>query len=242
MCITREIMNQKMEEIQSWKKVIEEAEANIRALERDVIEFLSETEDYKTTNKKGKAILEFVGNLLTATYAEQQRETVNKDEVKKLLSAEDYQKVCKISTFNVLRIAIFGYLKGIQAYHRQKDKKYDLFFMCWQYLRAEMGNHFRMENTMKRKPLETVLSLDVEYSEMENLYSRVGGKSLEDEILELEELEELLENFSEVQRKIAEMKMDGYKSKEIYVVLDLKPATYFREVKQMKAILESLVG
>lgn len=104
MCITREIMNQKMEEIQSWKKVIEEAEANIRELERDVIEFLSETEDCKTTNKKGKAILEFVGNLLTATYAEQQRETVNKEEVKKLLSAEDYQKVSKISTYNVLRI------------------------------------------------------------------------------------------------------------------------------------------
>lgn len=104
MCITRETMNQKMEAIQSWKKVIEEAEANIRELERDVIEFLSETEDCKTTNKKGKEILEFVGNLLTATYAEQQRETVNKEEVKKLLSAEDYQKVSKISTYNVLRI------------------------------------------------------------------------------------------------------------------------------------------
>ena len=104
MCITRETINQKMEAIQSWKKIIEEAEANIRELERDVIEFLSETEDCKTTNKKGKAILEFVGNLLTATYAEQQRETVNKEEVKKLLSAEDYQKVSKISTYNVLRI------------------------------------------------------------------------------------------------------------------------------------------
>lgn len=138
-------------------------------------------------------------------------------------------------------IAVFGYLKGIQAYHRQKDTNYDLFYLCWQYLRVEMGNHFRMENTMKRKPLETDLSLDAEYSEIENLYSRVGGKSLEDELMEEEELAELLENLSEVQRKIAEMKMDGYKAKEIYVVLDLKPATYFSEMKQIKAILESLI-
>lgn len=138
-------------------------------------------------------------------------------------------------------IAVFGYLRGIQAYHRQKETNYDLFYLCWQYMRSEMGNHFRMKNTMKRKPLETDLSFDAEYLEMENLYSRVGGKSLEDELMEQEELAELLENLSEIQRKIAEMRMDGYKAKEIYVVLDLKPATYFREVKKIKAILESVI-
>lgn len=136
-------------------------------------------------------------------------------------------------------IAVFGYLKGIQAYHRQKETNYDLFYLCWQYMRSEMGNHFRMENTMKRKPMETVLSLDAEYSEMENLYSRIGGKSLEDEMLEQEELAELLENLSDVQRKIIEMKLDGYKAKEIYVVLNLKPATYFKKVQRIKEILES---
>lgn len=104
MCISREQMNENMEAIQSWKKVIEEAEANIRGLEREVIEYLSETEECKAQDKKGKDILKFVGNLLTATYAEQQRETVNKDEVKKLLSAEDYQKVSKTSVYSVLRI------------------------------------------------------------------------------------------------------------------------------------------
>ena len=61
------------------------------------------------------------------------------------------------------------------------------------------------------------------------------------EIMEQEELAELFENLSEIQRKIAEMKMDGYKSKEIYVVLDLKPATYFRELKQIKEVLERLI-
>ena len=35
----------------------EEVEQNITALEREVITFLQETEDCKTTNKKGKEIL-----------------------------------------------------------------------------------------------------------------------------------------------------------------------------------------
>lgn len=131
-------------------------------------------------------------------------------------------------------IAVFGYLKGVQTYYRQNEKGYDLFFICWQYLRTEIKNHFRMENSMKRKPMEKILSLDVEYSEMDNLYNIVKGKSLEDELTEKETVDEVLENLSEIQRKIAEMKMEGYKSKEIYGVLELSPATYFREVKKIK--------
>ncbi len=104
MCITVKEMNEKMQEIQGLKRLKEEVEQNITALEREVITFLQETEDCKTTNKKGKEILQYIGNMCTATYGEQSRETVNKDEVKKILSDEEYQKVSKVNTFNVLRI------------------------------------------------------------------------------------------------------------------------------------------
>lgn len=105
MCISRDDLNAKMEEIQSLKKIKEEADENIKALEREVIEFLEENkEDCKATSTKGKEVLKFIGNLFTATLAEQSRETVDKEEVKKILDADDYQKVSKISTFNVLRI------------------------------------------------------------------------------------------------------------------------------------------
>lgn len=99
-------MNETMEQIQEWKRVKEEAEANITALNMKAIKFLTENEDEcKTTNKKGKDIFQFIGNICKATLSEMERETVNKDEVKKLLSDEDYQKVSKISTYPVLRIS-----------------------------------------------------------------------------------------------------------------------------------------
>ena len=106
MCITIQEANKKMEEIQSLKRLREETEASIAALEREVIGFLMENEDeYKTTNKSGKTILQFIGNVCKATYSEQSRETVDKAEVKKLLSDDDYQKVTKVSVYSVLRIS-----------------------------------------------------------------------------------------------------------------------------------------
>lgn len=106
MCITIQEANKKMEKIQRLKKQNEKNEADISALEKEVINFLIENKDqYTTTNKKGKPILQFIGNVCKATYSEQSRETVDKAEVKKMLSDEDYQKVSKISLYNVLRIS-----------------------------------------------------------------------------------------------------------------------------------------
>lgn len=106
MSMTVKEMNEKMQEIQEWKKTKEQAEQIISALEKEVIDFLQENEDEcKTINKKGVEILQYIGNMCKATYSPQERETVNKDEVKKLLSDEDYQKVSKISRYNVLCIS-----------------------------------------------------------------------------------------------------------------------------------------
>lgn len=106
MCITVAAMNEKMQEVQSLKRLKEETENAIKALEREIIDFLTENEaDYKTTNKTGKEIIQFIGNIHKATYSDQTRETVNKEEVKKLLSDEEYQQVSSVSTFKVLRIS-----------------------------------------------------------------------------------------------------------------------------------------
>lgn len=109
MCMTAETIktiNEKMEEIQTLKRLKEETESAISALEREVINFLIENEeDCKTTNKSGKEILQFIGSVHKANYSEQSRETVNKEEVKKILSDEQYQKVSKVSTYKVLRIS-----------------------------------------------------------------------------------------------------------------------------------------
>ena len=145
---------------------------------------------------------------------------------------------------NAYDVVIFGYLKAIQVYNRREDlrKNYQLAFICEQYMRAEMENYRRMENSQKRKPMEKIISLDADYAETENFYNCIGGKSAEDELLEAELMENILENLSNVQRKITEMRVKGYGNKEIYLILKIKPSTYYRELHRIKAVLEKLVS
>lgn len=105
MCMTVKEMNEAMEQIQEWKRVKEEAEDNISALNAKVIEFLQETDECEAADKKGNPIRKFIGSIFKATLSVQSRETVDKAEVKKILNDEDYQKVSKVSTYPVLRIS-----------------------------------------------------------------------------------------------------------------------------------------
>lgn len=141
-------------------------------------------------------------------------------------------------------IAIFGYLKGIQVYNRKEDlrKKYQFAFICEQYMRAEIKDHFRVQNAQKRKPTETILSLDANHTETESLYNLVGGKFVEDELLETELLKEICENLSEVQRNILKLKLEGYSNKEVHLSLEIPVSTYYKELDRIKVIFEGLVG
>ncbi|NBJ95308.1 hypothetical protein [Parablautia muri] len=105
MCMTITEMNEAMEQIQEWKRIKEEAEDNISALNVKVIEFLQETDECEAVDKKGNPIRKFIGNIFKATLSKGERETVDKAEVKKLLNEEDYQKVSKVSIYPVLRIS-----------------------------------------------------------------------------------------------------------------------------------------
>ena len=82
----------------------EETEAEIRALENSIIEFLNDTEECETTDKKGKPIRQYIGTDYKATYSMQTRENVKKEEVKKLLTDKQYEQCIFKSSFGVLRI------------------------------------------------------------------------------------------------------------------------------------------
>lgn len=145
---------------------------------------------------------------------------------------------------NYYDVAIFGFLKAVQIYSRREDlrNKYDFPFISWQYMRSEVGNHCRMEDAKKRKPLGALVSLDAEYAETENLYNCIGGKSPELEAVAMEQVEELLNGLSDAQRKIAELKVAGYRSKEIYSALGMKSSTYYAAVKRIKKALAEMTG
>lgn len=105
MCMTVKEMNEAMAAIQEWKRIKEEAEDNITVLNAKVIEFLQETEECEAVDKKGNPIRKFIGSIFKATLSRGERETVDKAEVRKMLSDEDYQKVSKTSVYPVLRIS-----------------------------------------------------------------------------------------------------------------------------------------
>lgn len=144
-------------------------------------------------------------------------------------------------------IAIFGFLKAVQVYSRREDlrNKYAFPFISQQYMRSEIGNHCRMKDAKKRKPSGTLVSLDAEYAESENFYnciSAIGGESTESEVMAMEHMTEILNSLSDKQQKIAELKVDGYSSREIYSALEMKPSSYYVEVNRIKKILEEMIG
>ena len=131
-------------------------------------------------------------------------------------------------------IAVFGYLRAVQVYHRKEKYKgnYNFSSVAYQYMRAEISNHLRMQNAKKRKPSEKNLSL-----ESENIQNKTSEKSPEQKLMEAETLTEILESMTELQRKITGMKMNGYENKEIFLVLDMNQSTYYKELQRIKAAL-----
>ena len=96
MCISKTDLNQRVRKIRNLKLLRQKVEEALDQLEAEVIDFLEETPECMTTDKKGKAILQYIGEDYKATYSRQSRETVDKTEVKKLLTEMDYQKVSKV--------------------------------------------------------------------------------------------------------------------------------------------------
>lgn len=130
-------------------------------------------------------------------------------------------------------IAVFGYLRAVQVYHRKEKYKenYNFSSVAYQYMQAEISNFFRIENAKKRKPVEKDMYL---ISEPQN---QIGGKSTEDELTEAETLSEILQSLTKLQQKIVKMKMDGFENKEIFLILDMRQSTYYKELQRIKVLL-----
>lgn len=141
-------------------------------------------------------------------------------------------------------VVIFGYLRGIQVYNRKEDirKKYQLAFICERNMLAETKDYFRSQNSQKRKPMEITVSLDINYAETDNIYNLVAGKSVEDEVLESKQVDEMMENLSEVQRDILKLKLEGYDNKEILSLLGIPSSSFYKEMNRIKVIMENMIG
>jgi len=91
MCIGVQELNTKVSEVRNLKALKEETENAIKAIERDIINFMTE-----------KELTEYIGTDYKTTYKPQSRTTLDKERLEADLgSLTDYEKV---TSFNVLRI------------------------------------------------------------------------------------------------------------------------------------------
>lgn len=134
-------------------------------------------------------------------------------------------------------VVVFGYLKAVQVYHRNEHLRSQYSFSCiaWKQMQSEISNAFRIRNAKKRKPEEKAMRLDAECEVLRNI---PGCKSAEEEHIEAESLMELLQELSELQRKIAGMRLAGCSNREIYIYLKIPTSTFYKELSRIKTILK----
>lgn len=124
-------------------------------------------------------------------------------------------------------IAVFGYLKGIQAYCENPDLHcYSLATICWKNMKTEVSNF------QHKKELPTISMQEKRYSRGE-VYSLEELLSRSDDLMEELETEFLLHDLasrlSNQEMEIIHMKMEGQK---IYEIAKLKHMR-FQAIKQL---------
>lgn len=133
-------------------------------------------------------------------------------------------------------IVVFGFLKAVQVYHRKEDvkRKYDFPFIAWQYMRSEIGNHFRMESALKRKMETATISLDERC--VEDKYN------LENGFVERESFLEYVRRLDDEQRKIISWRIRGYSNAETCSGLGMKKSTYYKKWNRMKVGIKETIS
>lgn len=92
MCIAKSELENKVNEIRSLKALNEETENALKALEHEVIEYMTENE-----------LSEEITDTAKITYKPQTRTTLDKEKLTEILG-EDLKPFEKTTSFNVLRI------------------------------------------------------------------------------------------------------------------------------------------
>ena len=134
----------------------------------------------------------------------------------------EFLKAHKYDIEEYYNIAVMGYLKGIQKYYRRTERNSsELPGICWNCMRSEMGNHFKMEKARKRQPVEI---------------NQEAVHSAEDEAITTELLNAVMENMTAQQQDIVALKILGYSNLEVCLMLEINTSSYYRELERIRKL------
>ena len=142
----------------------------------------------------------------------------NHDLVYQFLKSHNY------SVEDYYNTVVFGYLKGIQKYCRYigNSAGNNLAGICWNCMRSEMKSHFKMETAKKRQPAEVIIK---------------KIPSAEEEVLVTEILKSVMENLTIRQQNIITLKLLGYSSAEICLMMEISKSSYYRELDYIRQMI-----
>ena len=136
----------------------------------------------------------------------------------------EFLKSHKYDIEEYYNIAVMGYLKGIQKYYRRTDRNLsEIPGICWNCMRSEMGNHFKMEKARKRQPVEM---------------NQEAVHSAEDEAVTTELLNAVMEKMTAQQQDIVALKILGYSNLEVCLMLEINTSSYYRELERIRKLFE----
>ena len=136
----------------------------------------------------------------------------------------EFLKSHKYDIEEYYNIAVMGYLKGIQKYYRRTERNFsELPGICWNCMRSEMGNHFKMEKARERQLVEM---------------NQQSTYSAEDEAVTTELLNSVMEKMTEQQQNIVALKILGYSNLEVCLMLEINTSSYYRELERIRKLFE----
>lgn len=140
-------------------------------------------------------------------------------------------------------VVVFGFLKAVQVYLRKPHikEKYDFPFVNWAYCRVEMQLYFKRQRAkMRVPPNDIILYIEdgIGYSAKNYGYQR----SFENEVAAAETLDRLKSSLPELQRKIIDLKLEGYSNSEIFTALGMKQSTYYYNLNKLKGCFKKAIA
>ena len=145
-------------------------------------------------------------------------------------------------------VAIMGYLRGVQDYHRKPNaQKHGMSVICERAMLNEMATYFRDQNRLKRKPQGGFVSIDAHFDDSnETFVNSIITTTLEEDFFEeydreheSERIKKILSQLTDTQRKIVILKANGKKHQYIAKKLGITESTISRELKKIKSIVST---
>lgn len=132
-------------------------------------------------------------------------------------------------------IAVFGYLKAVQTYHRTNIREnYSFACIAYSSMKTEIKDHFKAESRQKRKPEENLVSMDAENDGNENLMEMIGDGSAEDAAIGKYIVMDLMDELSDQQKEIILMRMQGFSNMEIIDRMEIPSSSFYKEINRIR--------